>query len=147
MCGCKRVAAVLVLMLGATACPRWVEPTPDGGQDEPTPDGGADGPGPDGGVDEPPPDAGVEPPGADLYGDGVNPQSVAGWHFTPRHALGGGGGINTVAALGSTILAGGDVSGLKRSTDSATTWTNVNAGLGEHIRIASVAFKDATTAW
>jgi len=57
----------------------------------------------------------------------------------------GGGFVNVIAADPSgsgLIIAGGDVSGLHRSTDFGTTWTQVNAGVTgiDQLKVASVAF-------
>src|SRR3954454_837679 len=61
----------------------------------------------------------------------------------------GGGFVNVIAAdpSGSGLLiAGGDVSGLHRSTDFGDTWRQVNAGVTgiDQLKVAAVAF-DPTT--
>ena len=57
----------------------------------------------------------------------------------------GGGFVNVVSAdpAGSGLMiAGGDVSGLHRSTDFGATWTQVNTGVTgiDQLKVASVAF-------
>jgi hypothetical protein len=57
----------------------------------------------------------------------------------------GGGFVNVIAADPSgsgLMIAGGDVSGLHRSTDFGATWTQVNAGITsvDQLKVASVAF-------
>jgi hypothetical protein len=61
----------------------------------------------------------------------------------------GGGFVNVVVADPSgsgVMLAGGDVSGLHRSTDFGATWTQVNTGIAavDQLKVASVAFSPST---
>jgi hypothetical protein len=61
----------------------------------------------------------------------------------------GGGFVNVVAAGPSgsgLLLAGGDVSGLHRSTDFGDTWQQVNVGVTgiDQLKVAAVAFSPTT---
>ena len=64
--------------------------------------------------------------------------------FSPS-GLEGGGFINTVAldpAGSGLVLAGGDVSGVHRSTDWGRTWSPANTGITvqAHLKVAALAF-------
>src|SRR3954454_13009289 len=61
----------------------------------------------------------------------------------------GGGFVNVIAVDPSgsgVVIAGGDVSGLHRSTDFGNTWTQVNTGIAgiDQLKVASVAFSPTT---
>ena len=61
----------------------------------------------------------------------------------------GGGFVNVIAAdpTGSGVMiAGGDVSGLHRSTNFGDTWTQVNIGISgiDQLKVAAVAFSPTT---
>src|SRR4051794_11167856 len=62
-----------------------------------------------------------------------------------QSGIAGGGFVNVIAAdpSGSGLLiAGGDVSGLHRSTDFGDTWRQVNVGVTgiDQLKVAAVAF-------
>jgi hypothetical protein len=72
--------------------------------------------------------------------------AVAGLRQT---GIDGGGFVNVIAADPSgsgVVIAGGDVSGLHRSTDFGDTWTQVNTGITgiDQLKVASVAFSPST---
>lgn len=61
----------------------------------------------------------------------------------------GGGFVNVIAVDPSgsgLVIAGGDVSGLHRSTDFGDTWSQVNTGITgiDQLKVASVAFSPST---
>ena len=63
--------------------------------------------------------------------------------------LDGGGFVNVVAfdpSGSGVVLAGGDVSGIQRSTDDGTTWSAANAGVRSlsQLKVASIVFSPST---
>jgi hypothetical protein len=82
-----------------------------------------------------------------LAGGATVPASGAtGLH---QSGLVGGGFVNVIAVDPSgsgVVIAGGDVSGLHRSTDFGDTWTQVNTGITsiDQLKVASIAFSPST---
>ena len=78
----------------------------------------------------------------------VSPSASGATGFRQSGIVGGGFvNVITVDPSGSgLVIAGGDVSGLQRSTDFGDTWTQVNTGITgiDQLKVASVAFSPST---